>query len=75
MSLGAVSKTAQLREVPIMRYVTSDSFGLTETRDKREALTLASILQHINANDLEKALDVICMRLLALQEAKQKGSS
>ena len=33
------------------------------------------LVQHINANGFEKALDIIAMRLLALQEAKSKGGS
>ena len=70
-----ISKTRQLRHVPLVRYITSDEFGLTDLRDKREALTLATIASMINAGDLSKALDVIVMRLQALQNAKKKGSS
>ena len=55
--------------------MTSDAFGLTELRDRREALTLATVLEKINKEELEEAVDIISSRLLALQEAKSKGGS
>lgn len=61
--------------MPIVRYVTSDGFGLGELRGQREALTLGTVLQKVNAGDLSSALDMIRMRLLALQEAKENGGS
>ena len=64
-----------MRKVPYVRYITSDSFGLTELRDKREALTLATIMDHINKDSLSEACDIIASRLLALQEAKSKGGT
>ena len=75
MTFGPITKTAELKDVPMVRYVTSEHYGLTELRDKRETLTLAMLVQHINANEFEKALDIISMRLLALQEAKSKDGS
>ena len=75
MTHGAISKTKQLRDVPLVRYVQADGLQLTELRDRREALTLATVLEHINSGSLAKALDVITMRLLALQEAKAKSGT
>ena len=46
---------------------------LTETRDSREALTLAHILDAVQKKDVERALDVLVMRLQAIQRAKAKG--
>ena len=70
-----ISRSSQLRSVPLVRYITSEEFGLTDLRDKREALTLATVAQMVNAGDLAKALDVVVMRLQALQNAKRKGGS
>ena len=72
---GLMRRTRQLRDVAYTRYVGSDAFGLSELRDKREAMTLATILEKLNKDEVSQAMDVISMRLLALQEAKQKGGS
>ena len=60
--------------MPFIRNVESDAFGCSDLWDRHEALTLATVLEHINKDDLSTAVDVITMRLLCLQEAKQKGT-
>ena len=72
---GVMRRTGDMRKVPYVKYVQSDAFGLTELRDKREAVTLATVLEKINKNELEEAVDVLSSRLLALKEAKTKGGS
>ena len=72
---GPIKRTADLRKIPYVRYITSVDFGLSELRDKREALTLATIMEHINKDSLSEACDIIASRLLALQEAKSKGGT
>ena len=48
---------------------------MTELRDQREALTLASILDLVQRDEVARALDVLVMRLQALAAAKKKGGS
>ena len=49
--------------------------ALSETRDVREATTLAHVLESVNRGDIATALDIVVMRLQALQRAKTKGGS
>ena len=44
-------------------------------RDLREAQTIAAAIEQVSRRDLERAMDILCMRLVALQRAKAKGGS
>ena len=35
MTFGPITKKSELKDVPMVRYVTSEHYGLTELRDKR----------------------------------------
>ena len=71
---GMVTRSKQLREIDVTRWVT-DTSELSELRDKREAVTIATMLNFINADQAAHAMDVGVMRLQALQTAKTKGGS
>ena len=73
-SMGMVRKSKELRDIDVTRWV-QECTGLTELRDRREALTLATVMNYINMDAAEKAMDTICMRLVALQRAKAKDGS
>ena len=47
----------------------------SQTRDVREVATLATILDHVNADEIEQALDVLTQRILSIQLAKSTGGS
>lgn len=72
---GVVKETKQLRDVDVSSYVSTGSMGLTELRDIREAATLGAVLDAVNRSEVSTALDIIVMRLQALQAAKRKGGS
>ena len=72
---GRVTRSRQLRDVSALNGVQLGHSSLTETRDVREATTLASILDAVNRDDLSSALDILVMRLHALQAAKVKGGT
>lgn len=69
---GMIRRTGDLRDLDLTTWVTHHA-GLTETRDHREALTLAQIFDAVQRRDVEHALDVLVMRLQAIQRAKMKG--
>ena len=48
---------------------------LSEVRDNREATTIATAMDLINAHEFGKAMDVLTMRLIALTKAKSKGGT
>ena len=56
-------------------WVTHGHSTLSETRGVREATTLAHVLDSVNRGDIATALDIVVMRLQALQRAKMKGGS
>ena len=75
--LGAAElckETRDLRTVDLQSWVTNHA-GYTETRDVREATTLAYIFDCVNRREISMALDALVMRLTAMQKAKRKGSS
>ena len=74
LSQGRLTHTRQLRDVSVTAWAQQHS-GVTEVRDNKEILTLALVLDLVNGNDLEAALDVLAQRILAVQRAKQKGGS
>ena len=72
---GGILRTSQLRDIELTEFVTTGAAGLKEVRDRREATTLLQAMDHINQHELEKAMDVLSMRLTALLEAKGPGGS
>ena len=70
---GRITHTDQLRDISAVTWVGIS--GLTETRDLREANTLAAILDAVNRKEIAEALDVLVMRLHAITKAKEKGGS
>ena len=68
------TKTSHLKEVSLTDWVTQSS-GLQEIRDVREAQTIACAIDAVNRNSIAEALDILVMRLHALQSAKSKGGS
>ena len=74
--LGAVKETKDLRVAPVRTWAAkSECTGLSDLRDCRELATLATVMDHINLNEVAQALDVIVQRIGAIQIAKQKGST
>ena len=59
-----------LSDVDVSGWVQSGGTGLSEKRDLREALTLAQILDAVTKKDVARALDILVMRVQALQRAK-----
>ena len=49
--------------------------GLSELRDLKEVLALAEILDSVNRREIERAMDILCQRVLATRAAKMKGGS
>ena len=74
LSKGKMSKSSQLTQASVMSWVNQFS-GLSEIRDVREAMTLAEIMDSVNRQEISHAMDVLCQRLLAIQRAREKGSS
>ena len=72
MNSGRLSESKQLREVSVTQWA-QQAAGLSEVRDQREVLTLASVMDHINANDLATAMDILSQRISAVQRAKTAG--
>eukprot|EP00974_Lingulodinium_polyedra_P108820 10532385-Lingulodinium_polyedra.AAC.1 len=72
MGLGRVQSTDQLRRVSVTQWAQQHA-GVADVRDQREVLTLAAILDHINADELACALDTLVQRVHAIQAAKSKG--
>ena len=72
---GTVTRSKQLRDVPMAEWVQSGHSGLSEVRDQREALTLAAAMDALSRSDVARAMDLLSMRLVALQKAKCKGGS
>ncbi|CAL1133794.1 unnamed protein product [Cladocopium goreaui] len=74
LSKGSISRSSQLREASAVSWAHQFS-GLSEVRDQKEVLTLSEILDHINRREIARALDVLCQRIVAIQQAKAKGGS
>ena len=70
---GQVTQTRDLRGVNLAEW--ARDAGLSETRDCREMLTLATVMDHLNKDDFERAADTLVCRMQALLRAKQKGGS
>ena len=74
LSKGRVERSAQLREASVVAWAAQHS-GLSEVRDVREVLTLAEAMDSINRKEIERAMDILSQRILAIQQAKKKGGS
>ena len=74
LSKGTLSRSSQLREASVAAWAHQFT-GLTEIRDLKEVLTLAEILDSVNRREIERAMDILCQRILAIQAAKMKGGS
>lgn len=72
---GGILKTGQLRDVELTEYVSTGAAGFKEVRDRREAMTILQVMDYINQQEIEKAMDVLSMRLTALIEAKSTGGT
>ena len=72
---GGIVKTSQLRDVEMTEFITTGAAGLKEVRDRREAMTILQAMDFINQKELEKAMDVLAMRVTALLEAKGPGGT
>ena len=68
-----VNRSKQLRAANVMAWV--EKAGLKEVRDIREVMTLASIMDSVNRDELATAMDIIAQRILAIQAAKRQGGS
>ena len=71
---GRVERSSQLREASVVAWAAQHS-GLSEVRDVREVLTLAEAMDSINRKEIERAMDILAQRILAIQQAKRKGGS
>ena len=71
---GLMTETRDLRRQSVVTWVANHS-GFTETRDRREALTLAMAMDAINSKQLAYAMDVLSQRIQSIQAAKTKASS
>eukprot|EP00438_Fugacium_kawagutii_P020628 Skav223011 [mRNA] locus=scaffold1422:63331:69191:+ [translate_table: standard] len=74
LSKGTISRSSQLREASVSAWAHQHS-GLSEPRDLKEVLTLAEVLDHVNRREIARALDIIVQRIVAIQQARQKGGS
>ena len=72
---GIATRTKHLRDVPVAEWVSWGAPSLNEVHDLREALTIATVMEAVIWRDLEKAMDLLPMGLIALQRAKGKGGS
>ena len=72
---GGIVRTSQLRDIEMTEFVTTGAAGLKEVRDRREALTILQSMDFINQGEVEKAMDVLAMRVTALLEAKASGGT
>ncbi|CAK9078898.1 Peptidylprolyl isomerase, partial [Durusdinium trenchii] len=74
LSKGQLSRSGQLRDVSVTAWAHQFA-GLSEPRDIKEVVTLAEVLDAVNRRELAQALDIISQRILAIQQARQKGGS
>lgn len=70
---GMMTSTKQLRDVSLAEWIKES--GVTDVRDQRELITLATIIDHVNRKDLARACDTLVMRVQAIVKAKGKGGS
>jgi len=73
-SKGRIERSSQLREASVVAWAAQHS-GLSEVRDVREILTLGEAMDSINRKEIERAMDILSQRILAIQQAKKKGGT
>lgn len=71
---GRIAESKQLHRVSVTTWAQTHS-GLTEQRDLKGVLTLAAVIDLVNADDLSAAMDTMTQRIAAIQRAKAKGGS
>eukprot|EP00974_Lingulodinium_polyedra_P003166 296351-Lingulodinium_polyedra.AAC.1 len=69
MAKGELTWSKQLRNVRIGLWLAAGHSGLTDARDLRGAQTLAAIADAAAEDGPARALDVLVMRLTAIQRA------
>ena len=74
LSRGVPNRRSDLNDTSLATWAATHT-GLTELRDLREVQTIAMAMDHIKASSVERAMDVLSQRVLAIQMAKKKGSS
>ena len=74
LSQGIIKNSRDLREVSVQAWAQQHS-GLSELRDLREVMTLAAVMDAVNGDALEEAMDILGQRMLAIQQAKKKGGT
>ena len=72
---GRNTKTKHLKDVSGSSWVQARLVSLAEIGDQREAQTLASVSDLVNAGDMSRAMDIVVSRRLALLQAKEKRGS
>ncbi|CAE8581762.1 unnamed protein product, partial [Polarella glacialis] len=75
MAKPGIRRTKDLRDVQLADLIGASQSGLSKVRDVREATTLLTAMDLLNRRDFERAMDVLSMRVMALQQAKAKGGS
>lgn len=71
---GRITQSKPLRRMSVTTWAQQHS-GLTEQRDLKEVLTLATVVDLMNSDDLSAAMDVMTQRIAAIQRAKSKSCS
>ena len=72
---GVASNVKQLKDISMVDFIGHGHSGLTEVRDVREAQTIAQVIDLLNRQLPERAVDVLVMRLQAVMKAKSKGGT
>ena len=66
--------TREMRRVDITDWAKKYS-GATETRDVREITTIAAAMSAAGRGEMRRMMDILTQRVLAIQQAKTKGST
>ena len=74
LTKGLPSSTEHRHGVNVSTWAAQHT-GLTEVRDLREVATLAAAIDAVNRREVEKALDILSQRIMAIQKAKSKGGT
>ena len=71
LTKGVVTESKQLRLPSCSTWASSHS-GLQEMRDLREVQTLCMVIDFLNQRQFSAAMDALCQRVVAVQQAKRK---
>lgn len=74
LSKGMPTKRGDLTNTSLAAWASTHT-GLTEMRDLREVQTLAMAMDYIKSSEVERAMDVLSQRVMAIQAAKKKGGN